>query len=157
MKVKILLLLATLLIVMIKDISNVKASTDLDNLNPNQYNETEFTDNTEFLHNDSLLESKNSIPEELKPLTFIPGQYNPNKIVFNQLFTQNQEHNKTIAIESKQLQLFSGETKNMQENLVDEKNETNNFGLKMVYFSCLVGLLLVVLIILLPKMTQGVK
>lgn len=43
---------------------------------PNQYNEKDIGLQTEYFHEESLLEKKRSLPEEQKALTFEPEKYN---------------------------------------------------------------------------------
>ena len=129
---------------------NTFASTDFNHLNPNEYNQKEFESNTEFIRNDSLLQSKRKLSEEQKLLTFIPEQYPQSKFILGQLFTAGEKGRKTVDLMSRELNLFSEESNNMLFETKEQwiKNGANHTGLKTVYIGIILALLLIVLLIL---------
>ena len=141
--------------------TNALAATDLNSLTPNEYIEKEFRDNKEYLHNESLLKNKKAIPEEQKELDFIPDDYDPNEAIIEELFTKDFEERKTVAYEAQQLNLFSDDSPEMllvaNESKEESRENGGNSGLQYVYLGILVTLILIVLVLLIPKMTQGVK
>lgn len=126
------------------------ASTGFDHLNPNEYKQKEFESNTEFIHNDSLLQSKRKISEDQKLLTFIPEQYPQSNLILGQLFTEGGKDRKTVNLMSQELNLFSEESKDMLFETKAQwiKNEGNHAGLKTVYIGFIFVFLLIVLVIL---------
>ena len=135
------------------------AASNLDDLSPNEYKEKEFKDNKEYLHNESLLESRKEIPEEQKQLDFIPNDYDPNEKIKEELFVNDFEERKTIAYESMKLGLFSGESEiaKVQANQSSSENNRGNKNLQFVYIGLLIACILIALIWLVPKMVQGDK
>ncbi|MFJ8234985.1 type VII secretion protein EssA [Ureibacillus sp. NPDC094379] len=135
------------------------AASNLDDLSPNEYKEKEFKDNKEYLHNESLLESRKGIPEEQKQLDFIPNDYDPNEKIKSELFVNDFEERKTIAYESMKLGLFSGELEvvKVQANQPSSVNDRGNKNLQFVYIGLLIACILIALIWLIPKMVQVEK
>lgn len=135
------------------------ASKDINSLNPNEYKEKEFKNNKEYLHNQSLLKDKKAIPEEQKPLDFIPTDYDKNEKIREELFIQDFQERKTVAYESMKLGLFSAEKEAAKVRMEQPSSERDrgNKGLMYIYIGLLVACIVVVLIWLVPKMIQGEK
>lgn len=133
------------------------ATSNLDDLSPNEYKEKEFKDNKEYLHNEFLLESRKEIPEEQKQLDFIPNNYDPTEKIKAELFVNDFEERKTIAYESMKLGLFSGEidVAKVQTNQSSSEHDRGNKNLQFVYIGLLIACILIALIWLVPKMVQG--
>lgn len=133
------------------------ANTEFDKLNPNEYKQKEFESNTELINNDSLLQSKEKISEAQKLLTFIPDYYPQTDLLMEQLFTEGVKERKTVRIVSQQLNLFSEESNDILFETQGQsiKKEANHSGLKTVYIGFIVGLLLIVLLLILPRTFKG--
>ncbi len=139
--------------------SGYAKTNSIDSLNPNEYKEKEFKDNTEYFHNDSLLKNKKGIPEAQKQLDFVPENYNPNEKIQAELFVQNFQERKSVAYESMKLGLFSEEVETVNVSVIQSstKDERNNKGLQYIYIGLLCACVITVLIWLVPKLAQGEK
>lgn len=137
----------------------VSAATELNDLNPNEYKEKEFKDNKEYLHNDSLLDSRKNIRDEQKQLDFIPKIYERNEKIKAELFVDDFKERKTIAYDSMKYGLFSNEREiakaRVTDLVLDDRSKSN--GLQVVYIGLLIACIFVVLLWLVPKMVHGEK
>lgn len=150
-------LLAIVFLWMVSDTELAFASPSLEELNPNEYKDKQFKDNTEYLHNDPLLEKRESLPEEQKLLDFLPKDYDANEEMKKQLFHEGFEEHKTTAYESTKLLLFTTSEKEVKTE--DKKNGSmaDTKGIKTFYIGILLGLLLLTFLILLPRFIRGTK
>ncbi|PLR96526.1 type VII secretion protein EssA [Bacillus sp. T33-2] len=150
----ILFLIAAFLIVYKSD--PAMAEPNIDQLTPNTYEKKEFNKNTDFLHEKSLSERRQSIPEEQKGLTFIKPSSDPMEKIQEQLFSQSTKENNTIRAKAQQMQLFSGEEE--RQFITEEDTGTTaekESGLSLLYIVLLVAGILVVFAFLIPKMAQS--
>ncbi len=133
------------------------ARPTLEDLNPNEYKDQQFKDNTEYLHNDPLLERRENLPEEQKLLDFLPKDYDADEEMKKQLFQEGFEEHKTTAYESTKLLLFTNSDKEvkMQEDRGESIADTK--GIKTFYIGILVGLLLLTFLILVPLLIRGTR
>ncbi|MBP3039682.1 type VII secretion protein EssA [Bacillaceae bacterium Marseille-Q3522] len=134
------------------------APQNFDKLNPNTYEKQEFNENTDFLHEESLYENKEAIPEEQLVLTFEQQEASSLDHVKARLFADMEKKNNTIVIKAQQMQLFSNTG---EENLqLAEYSETvaNQNGKLMIVYICLVVIaIFIILVLLIPKMVQGMQ
>ena len=119
MKRNIILLFLVLFIGMMLGIEGAYADVE-----PHQYKEKEIKIKTEYFHDESLLKRKDSLPDELKDLTFSgEGKLESEKakeVVFQSAFNQKS----MIEEKAEQLQLFSVETDFKQVNDYVEKERS---------------------------------
>ena len=146
------------LLCMTADTGSALASPNLETINPNVYTDKQFKDNTEYLHNDPLLEKRESLPDEQKLLNFLPKNYDANEEIKNQLFQDGFEEHKTTAYESTKLLLFT----NNEKEVIMQTNETpdtiaNTTGIRNLYIGILLGLILLMFFILVPLFIRGTK
>ena len=133
------------------------ASPSLEELDPNEYKDKQFKDNTEYLHNDPLLERRENLPEEQKLLDFLPKDYDANEEMKKQLFQEGFEEHKTTAYESTKLLLFTNSEKEVKMQDGGTENIADTTGIKTFYIGILLGLLLLMFLILLPRFIRGTK
>ncbi|MGE7907679.1 type VII secretion protein EssA [Peribacillus sp. NPDC094092] len=119
---------------------------------PNEYQENDIDIQTEYFHEEGLLEQKRKLPEELKDLTFERGKYDAVDSVKDSLFlspvTENQ--NNTIASKSEQLGLFSEVA--IRTRSEEETEPSLNFDLTILLGIVLALLVVCLFFILIPKM-----
>ncbi|MCT4480577.1 type VII secretion protein EssA [Peribacillus sp. NPDC101481] len=119
---------------------------------PNEYQENDIDIQTEYFHEEGLLEQKRKLPEEQKDLTFERGKYDVIDSVEDSLFlspvTGNQ--NNTIASKADQLGLFSEVGVRTRS---EEKTEPSlNFDLTVLLGIVLALLVVCLFFVLIPKM-----
>ncbi|MDF1995907.1 type VII secretion protein EssA [Peribacillus frigoritolerans] len=119
---------------------------------PNEYQENDIDIQTEYFHEEGLLEQKRKLPEEQKDLTFERGKYDAIDSVKDSLFQSPvmENQNNTIASKSEQLGLFS-------EVRIPTRNEGEtepslNFDLTILLGIVLALLVVCLFFILIPKM-----
>ncbi len=133
------------------------ASPSLEELNPNEYKGKQFKDNTEYLHNDPLLEKRENLPEEQKLLDFLPKDYDANEEMKKQLFQEGFEEHKTTAYESTKLLLFTNSKNEVKTEDRGTDRMADTTSIKNFYIGILLGLLLLTFLILLPRFIRGTK
>ncbi|MFE3976752.1 MULTISPECIES: type VII secretion protein EssA [unclassified Peribacillus] len=119
---------------------------------PNEYQENDIDIQTEYFHEEGLLEQKRRLPEEQKDLTFERGKYDVMDSVKDSLFlspvTKNQ--NNTIASKSEQLGLFSEVS--IRTRSEEETEPSLNFDLTILLGIVLALSVVSLFFILIPKM-----
>ncbi|WP_169804308.1 type VII secretion protein EssA [Lysinibacillus odysseyi] len=150
-------LLAVVFLWMVSDTDLAFASPSLEELNPNEYKDKQFKDNTEYIHNDPLLEKREHLPEEQKLLDFLPKNYDANEEMKKQLFQEGFEEHKTTAYESTKLLLFTNSEKEVKTEDIKSRSLVNTKGIKTFYIGLLLGLLFLTFLILLPRFIRGTK
>ena len=133
------------------------ARPTLEDLNPNEYKDQQFKDNTEYLHNDPLLERRENLPEEQKLLDFLPKDYDADEEIKKRLFQEDFEEHKTTAYESTKLLLFTNSDKEVKTQEERGESIADTKGIKTFYIGILVGLLLLMFLILVPWFIRGTK
>ena len=151
------ILVIVMLLWMTSDADLAFASPSLEELDPNEYKDKQFKDNTEYLHNDPLLERRENLPEEQKILDFLPKDYDANEEMKKQLFQEGFEEHKTTAYESTKLLLFTNSEKEVKMQDGGTENIADTTGIKTFYIGILLGLLLLMFLILLPRFIRGTK
>lgn len=121
---------------------------------PNQYNEKDIELQTEYFHEDSLLEKKSTLPEEQKALTFEPEPYNFYESVERTLFQSSSENN-TIQAKAEQMELFTTMDASYTGSDQTEKKDSFTFDLTIVLGVIAVLAVLCLFLILVPKMSKG--
>ncbi|MGM9949890.1 MAG: type VII secretion protein EssA [Lysinibacillus sp.] len=142
---------------MASDTDSAFASPTLEDLNPNEYKDRQFKDNTEYLHNDPLLEKRENLPEEQKLLDFLPKDYDANEAMQNQLFQEGFEEHKTTAYESTKLLLFTNSEKKVKTQEGETESIADTAAIRTFYIGILLGLLLLTFLILVPRFIRGMK
>ncbi|MFJ7471680.1 type VII secretion protein EssA [Peribacillus frigoritolerans] len=119
---------------------------------PNEYQEKDIDIQTEYFHEEGLLEQKRKLPEEQKDLTFERGKYDAFDSVKDSLFLSPvmENQNNTIASKSEQLGLFS-EVRIPTRN-EEETEPSLNFDLTILLGIVLALLVVCLFFILIPKM-----
>ncbi|CAH0347671.1 type VII secretion protein EssA [Bacillus sp. CECT 9360] len=117
---------------------------------PNQYEERDIELQTEYFHEESLLEKRQSLPEEQKALTFESDPSKRYESVEQELFQASSDNN-TIKAKAKQLNLFTG-----QDNPFTSSNESKKEASLSVHLTFLLGIIAVLAVlclffILVPK------
>ena len=133
------------------------ARPTLEDLNPNEYKDQQFKDNTEYLHNDPLLERRENLPKEQKLLDFLPKDYDADEEIKKRLFQEDFEEHKTTAYESTKLLLFTNSDKEVKTQEERGESIADTKGIKTFYIGILVGLLLLMFLILVPWFIRGTK
>ena len=135
------------------------AETDLNQLDPNVYEEKERKENTEYLHEKGLYEKRKEIPEEQKSLTFQKPGRDAEDELKDRLFTQYTKENNTIKSKAEQMGLFSENTDQASGTISteEEQQQSGNTGLLMTYILLIAVGVLLIIGILIPKMTQSKK
>lgn len=126
------------------------ANIDIEELEPNVYEKGKVNPNTDYLHEKSLYELKQPIPEEQKGLTF-EKEDNPNEKIKKKLFQDQTNENNTIAAKAEQWKLFGDEKmKSYQTRKYDSLVETKeNTHLVMLYIVCImIGIVLIFLLLI---------
>ena len=119
MKLKIILLFLVLFIGMILGNEGAYANVD-----PHQYKEKEIKIETKYFYDESLIKRKDSLPDELKDLTF-SGEGKLESEKAKEVVFQSALNQKTVIEEkAEQLQLFSGESDYNQLNDYVEKERS---------------------------------
>ena len=154
-KCSILLVMAFLWMTLDSDLAF--ASKNLEELNPNEYKDQQFKDNTEYLHNDPLLEKRESLPEEQKLLDFLPKEYDAEEERKKRLFQEGFEKHKTTAYESTKLLLFTSSEKEVKTEEGETGSMTDTKGIKTFYIGILLGLLLLTFLFLVPRLIRGTQ
>ncbi|WP_349730264.1 type VII secretion protein EssA [Peribacillus frigoritolerans] len=119
---------------------------------PNVYQEKEIDIQTEYFHEEGLLEQKRKLPEEQKDLTFERGKYDAVDSVKDSLFLSPvmENQNNTIASKSEQLGLFSEVA--IRTRSEEEIEPSLNFDLTILLGIVLALLVVCLFFILIPKM-----
>ena len=133
------------------------ARPTLEDLNPNEYKNQQFKDNTEYLHNEPLLERRENLPEEQKLLDFLPKDYDADEEMKKQLFQEGFEEHKTTAYESTKLLLFTNSDKEVKTQEERGESIADTKGIKTFYIGILLGLLLLMFLILVPRFIRGTR
>lgn len=130
------------------------ATPSLETLTPNEYEEKEFKENTDYLNEKALYEQKDAIPEIQQKITFEKPTSDPLEKLKGKLF--DGAVNNTVSTQAKQLKLFTGE-KQGDLKLADKSKTVSNPQIKVtVVLVVLLAIGLIVMIVLLiPKMIQG--
>ncbi|MCM3597317.1 type VII secretion protein EssA [Metabacillus idriensis] len=137
---------------------NAETETNLEELDPNVYEEKELKENTEYLHEESLFEKRTTIPEEQKDLTFEKPSRDEKDDLQEQLFTDYTKEKNTIKSKAEQLDLFSGSAEpSMSMTETVNSDTTQNSGLMMTYILLIAIGVILMLGLLIPKMTQSKK
>ncbi|WP_165971024.1 type VII secretion protein EssA [Peribacillus frigoritolerans] len=137
---------------------HAETETNLEELDPNVYEEKELKENTEYLHEESLYEKRTTIPEEQKDLTFEKPSRDEKDDLQEQLFTNYTKEKNTIKSKAEQLDLFSGSAEpslSMTETV--NSDTTQNSGLMMTYILLIAIGVILMIGLLIPKMTQSKK
>ena len=123
-----------------------------------RYEENEFEDNKEYLHEQSLFENKEQIPEEQKELTFTKKNDDPVKRISEQLFAGDSKMNHPVTVKAEQLGLFSNSEKgSLYHEDYSEKPMKQNNQLMILYIGLVIIGMVIMLVFLIPKMAQGVS
>jgi type VII secretion protein EssA len=156
MKLKWLIIGGTIFVSLLLNGNHTAATPNIENVTPNTYEKEAFKENTDFLHEKSLYENKEEIPEEQKTLTFKKTDYDPLKELQKQLFSGNTENNNTIAVKAEQLKLFTDVSEDDLYLEADSGSTAKqNTKLMIVYVCLLVVAIVVMLIFLIPRMVRG--
>ncbi|MGN1387308.1 MAG: type VII secretion protein EssA [Bacillus sp. (in: firmicutes)] len=91
---------------------------------PNQYKEKEVKIDTDYFHDESLLERKESLPDELKDLTFSNEKQSASELAAGIVFHSTVNQQTVIATKAEQLQLFSADSAYEQSNDQSEKERS---------------------------------
>ncbi len=83
------------------------ATPSLETLTPNEYEEKEFKENTDYLNEKALYEQKDAIPEIQQKITFEKPTSDPQEKLKGKLFDGTIDN--TVSTQAKQLKLFTGE------------------------------------------------
>jgi type VII secretion protein EssA len=153
-------LILLLVIISLTSGVTVKAETEsnLEELDPNIYEEKELKENTDYLHEESLYEKRNSIPEEQKDLTFEKPSRDEKDDLQEQLFTNYTKEKNTIKSKAEQMDLFSGNAEpSMSISETENKDNSQNSGLMMTYILLIAIGVILMIGFLIPKMTQSKK
>lgn len=122
---------------------------------PNQYNEKDIELQTEYFHEESLLEKKRSLPEEQKALTFEPEKYNFYETVERTLFQSSSSENNTIQAKADQLEIFTSNERQYTGSNNTEQKHSFSFDLTLLLGIIAVVAVLCLFLILVPKMSKG--
>ncbi len=157
MKLKTLLKIVFLLLVFLMIFDKTAGATpNFHQLMPNSYEENEFEDNKEYLHEQSLFENKEPIPEEQKELTFTKKNDDPIKQISEQLFAGDSKMNHPVTVKAEQLGLFSNfEKGSLYQEDYSKKPMKQNSQLMILYIGLVILAMVVMLVFLIPKMAQG--
>ncbi|MGE7763296.1 type VII secretion protein EssA [Peribacillus sp. NPDC097895] len=119
---------------------------------PNEYQEKNIDIQTEYFHEEGLLEQKQRLPEEQKDLTFERGKYDVMDSVKDTLFLSpiTEENNNTIASKADQLGLFS--EVGIRTRSGEETEPSLNFDLTILLGIVLALSVVCLFFILIPKM-----
>ncbi|AOH53067.1 type VII secretion protein EssA [Peribacillus muralis] len=118
---------------------------------PNEYQEKDIDIQTEYFHEEGLLEQKKTLPEEQKALTFERGKYDVIDSVTDSLFLSPvTENNNTIASKAEQLGLFEEVGKRMTSE--EEAELPLHFDLTILLGIILVLAVVCLFFIIIPKM-----
>ncbi len=145
------------LFLFINENSSWAATSSLETLTPNTYEEQEFKENTDYLNEKALYEQKKSIPEVQKKLTFEkPTSDSKEASLKKKLFDGRVDN--TVSTQAKKMKLFTGE-KQESFQLTDQKTSSSNSHIKVtiVLMVLLVIGLLAMVVLLIPKMIKGNK
>ncbi|RFU63100.1 type VII secretion protein EssA [Peribacillus glennii] len=122
---------------------------------PNQYKEKDIELQTEYFHEESLLEKKRSLPEEQKSLTFMKVEDPYYENARQELFQSSAADNNTIKAKAEQLELFSSEGRMSFGTDKTEKDDGFNFNLTVLLGILAVLAVICLFLILVPKMSKG--
>ena len=130
------------------------ATPSLETLTPNEYEEKEFKENTDYLNEKALYEKKEAIPEIQKKITFEKPTLDSMNQLKEKLFDGTVDN--TVSTQAKQMKLFTGEEQEAFK-LEDKNKPFSNPQIKVtVVLVVLLAIGLIVMIVLLiPKMIQG--
>ncbi|PLT31937.1 type VII secretion protein EssA [Bacillus sp. V5-8f] len=122
---------------------------------PNQYKEKEIDLQTDYFHEESLLEKKQSLPEEQKSLTFIKGENLFFESARHGLFQSSSADNNTIKAKAEQLELFSSQSKMLSSS--NKTEEDNGFILNLTIVLGIIAVIAAVclFLFLVPQMGKG--
>ncbi|WP_285769084.1 type VII secretion protein EssA [Peribacillus sp. SI8-4] len=117
---------------------------------PNEYQEKDIDVQTEYFHEEGLLEQKQRLPEEQKDLTFERGKYDAVDSMKDSLFHSPVENHNTIASKAEQLGLF----KETGSRMASEEEEAPSMHVDLTILLGIILALSVVCLffILIPKM-----
>lgn len=118
---------------------------------PNEYQEKDIDIQTEYFHEEGLLEQKQRLPEEQKDLSFERGKYDAVDSVTDSLFLSPvTENNNTIASKAEQLGLFKEAGKRMTSE--EEAEPSLHFDLTILLVIILALAVVCLFFIIIPKM-----
>ena len=91
---------------------------------PHQYKEKEVKIDTDYFHDESLLERKESLPDELKDLTFSNKKQSASELVTGIVFYSAVNQQTVIETKAEQLQLFSADSAHNETTDNSEKKDS---------------------------------
>jgi type VII secretion protein EssA len=128
-------------------------------IEPNQYNRQEIELRTDYIHEESLLDEKRDLPEVQTSLTF----QRPTSSFFEQtkaqLFLSGEKETNTITAKAKKLGLFSSDDKQIvpSRQPLDETERTSSSFLPWVFGFFILGFLIVIFTVIVPRMKKFVS
>ncbi|MGM9925161.1 MAG: type VII secretion protein EssA [Bacillus sp. (in: firmicutes)] len=117
------------------------------NVEPNQYKEKEVKINTDYFHDESLLERKESLPDEWKDLSFSNEQSSTSELAADIVFHSAINQQTVIETKVEQLQLFFADSTYEKKKDYSEKERsvgTIQFILIVAVAFCVICMLVLV-------------
>ncbi|GGB67928.1 type VII secretion protein EssA [Fictibacillus barbaricus] len=135
--------------------TDAQASKNIEELNPNLYEEKERKDQSNLILDESLSKNKREIPEEQKGLSFNQKSSDQLEDVQNGLFdTTDSAQNNSILSKAKKMNLFSKSEEHAFTALPQEEEDESSMSNISLVYSVLIGLGILLIVAI---MFQGAK
>ncbi|MGF3105554.1 type VII secretion protein EssA [Rossellomorea sp. DUT-2] len=132
----------------------ILATTDINELNPNDYQDNKFKKNSDLIHDQSSTNQKVQIPEEQKNLTFEGNSSNGLIELKEKIFQSEEKDTNTIKAKAENLNLFS-QSESARLGSLEEGSSSSSLSLLIAVFVGICILLLIVVIVIWNRTTQG--
>ncbi|MBA2875700.1 type VII secretion protein EssA [Thermaerobacillus caldiproteolyticus] len=128
-------------------------------IEPNQYQRQDIELRTDYLHEESLLDEKGDLPETQTSLTFQGPASSFFEQTKAQLFLSEEKETNTIAAKAEKLGLFSfvEEQSIPSRQPMDEAERTSSSFLPWLFGFFILGFLIVIFTVIVPRMKKFVS
>ncbi|WRP06550.1 type VII secretion protein EssA [Rossellomorea aquimaris] len=133
----------------------ILATTDINELIPNDYQENKFKKNSDLIHDQSSTNQKIQIPEEQKNLTFEGKSSNGLSELKEKIFQSEEKDTNTIKAKAENLKLFSQSESARLGSLEEGSSSSSSLSVLIAVFVGICILLLIVVIVIWNRTTQG--
>jgi hypothetical protein len=140
-------------------VASAEAPKEIEELEPLDYQELEFKENTDYLHDKQKVEMKNTLPEKQFDIDFDGGKQLPNVGDTSFLFEDGERGGKsTVAAMASEMGLFNEEVKVRETNVVETSAMNNaqasesSFGRTVIFVGLIIVGLIMLFVFILPRL-----
>ncbi|KUP09452.1 hypothetical protein Q75_00585 [Bacillus coahuilensis p1.1.43] len=154
MRFKFLWFILSFIMINMVSYHTVYASTNINKLSPNDYQEDSFKKNTDLLHDQSSSNEKLKIPQEQKGLTFEGKSTNTFSELSYRLFKNEARDTNTIKAKAESLDLFTEEQSTRLDGMEENGQDSSSLSVLMGVLAGICVVLLLSVLIIWSKASQ---